>query len=65
VGFPSGTGANVGHPPGVLHAAGDVAAEVHALLDAGVDGLFTDHPDRTLAACRDWSEGRRTATLVG
>ena len=33
-------------------ALGDVAAEVRALLDAGVDGLITDHPERTLAAAR-------------
>ena len=31
-------------------AAGDVAAEVRALVAAGVDGLFTDHPDRVVAA---------------
>lgn len=29
---------------------GDVAAEVRALTSAGVDGLFTDHPDLVLAA---------------
>lgn len=33
-------------------APGDVAAEVRALLDAGVDGLITDHPEATLAAAR-------------
>jgi len=31
-------------------ALGDVASEVHALVAAGVDGLFTDHPDLVLAA---------------
>ncbi len=29
---------------------GDLATEVRALVAAGVDGLFTDHPDRVLAA---------------
>ncbi len=31
-------------------AHGDVGAEVRALVAAGVDGLFSDHPDRVLAA---------------
>ncbi len=31
-------------------ALGDLAAEARALLDAGVDGLITDHPDLVLAA---------------
>lgn len=30
-------------------ALGDMAAEVRALLDAGVDGVITDHPDAALA----------------
>ncbi len=30
--------------------AGDAIAETQAFLDAGVDGLFTDHPDTTLEA---------------
>ncbi|HEY0950766.1 glycerophosphodiester phosphodiesterase [Nocardioides sp.] len=30
----------------------DSIEETQAFLDAGVDGLFTDHPDTTLEACR-------------
>ena len=33
-------------------AHGDVRAEVVALLDAGVDGVITDHPEAALAALR-------------
>jgi glycerophosphoryl diester phosphodiesterase len=33
-------------------AIGDSIEETQAFLDAGVDGLFTDHPDTTLEACR-------------
>lgn len=33
-------------------APGDLAGEARALLDAGVDGLITDHPDVALAALR-------------
>lgn len=36
----------IGTDPG---APGDLAAEVRALLAAGVDGLITDHPDLALA----------------
>lgn len=32
---------------------GDMAAEVRALLDAGVDGIITDHPEVALRAARD------------
>lgn len=34
---------------------GDVIAEVHALLDAGVDGFFTDNPDLGVLARDTWS----------
>ncbi|NYE37300.1 glycerophosphoryl diester phosphodiesterase [Nocardioides cavernae] len=34
-------------------ALGDMAAEVRALLDAGVDGVITDHPEAALAAARE------------
>ncbi|MDR7251636.1 glycerophosphoryl diester phosphodiesterase [Nocardioides sp. BE266] len=33
-------------------ALGDMAAEVRALLAAGVDGVITDHPEEALAAVR-------------
>ena len=39
-------------------APGDLAAEVRAFLDAGVDGFFTDHPDVAVAARDAWLEGR-------
>jgi glycerophosphoryl diester phosphodiesterase len=35
-------------------AHGDVLGETRALLEAGVDGLFTDHPDTALEARRRW-----------
>ena len=38
-------------------ALGDMAAEVRALLAAGVDGVITDHPEAALSAVRE--------TLVG
>jgi glycerophosphoryl diester phosphodiesterase len=40
---------------------GDAAAELAALLDAGVDGVFCDHPDLALAARDAW----RPARVVG
>jgi glycerophosphoryl diester phosphodiesterase len=39
------TNLRIGDDPG---APGDMAAEVRALLDAGVDGIITDHPDLAL-----------------
>jgi glycerophosphoryl diester phosphodiesterase len=33
---------------------GDALGETRALLEAGVDGLFTDHPDTALEARRRW-----------
>jgi glycerophosphoryl diester phosphodiesterase len=36
------------------NAKGDGYAEALAFLDAGVDGIFSDHPDTTLAARNDW-----------
>ncbi|MCY7400102.1 MAG: glycerophosphodiester phosphodiesterase [Nocardioides sp.] len=39
-----------GHAPDAL---GDMAAEVRALLDAGVDGVITDHPEAALRARRE------------
>ena len=35
-------------------AIGDLACEVDAYLDAGVDALFTDHPDLGVAARDEW-----------
>ncbi len=34
-------------------AFGDMAGEARALLDVGVDGLITDHPELAVAAARD------------
>lgn len=34
------------------HGRGDMAGEVRALLDAGVDGIITDHPDLALPEVR-------------
>lgn len=33
---------------------GDSYAEAQAFLDAGVDGIFSDHPDTTFQARKDW-----------
>jgi glycerophosphoryl diester phosphodiesterase len=37
---------------------GDAAGELAALLDAGVDGIFCDHPDVALAARDAWRPAR-------
>lgn len=37
---------------------GDAAGELAALLDAGVDGVFCDHPDTALAAREAWRPAR-------
>ncbi len=36
------------------NAIGDLACEVRAYLDAGVDAFFTDHPDLGVAARDEW-----------
>ncbi len=36
--------------------SGDAHTEVTAFLDAGVDGIFSDHPDTTVLALVDWLE---------
>jgi glycerophosphoryl diester phosphodiesterase len=41
-------------------AIGDSSEETQAFLDAGVDFLFTDHPDTTLEARRLHTSGIRT-----
>jgi glycerophosphoryl diester phosphodiesterase len=35
-------------------ARGDLAAEIHALLDAGITGLFSDQPDLAVRARDEW-----------
>jgi glycerophosphoryl diester phosphodiesterase len=52
-----------------LDARGDALAQTEALLSAGVDGVFTDHPDTTVLARRRWLASRSTGvqarTAVG
>jgi glycerophosphoryl diester phosphodiesterase len=36
------------------NARGDALAQTRALLEAGVDGVFTDHPDTAVEARRRW-----------
>lgn len=46
-------------------ALGDMAAEVRALLDAGVDGVITDHPEVALTVARDsWPAGGATGASL-
>ncbi|NYG55070.1 glycerophosphodiester phosphodiesterase [Nocardioides perillae] len=40
-------------------AYGDLAAETRAFLDAGVDGIFADHPDVVVQARDAWLAARR------
>jgi glycerophosphoryl diester phosphodiesterase len=40
------------------NAPGDLYAEARAFLDAGVDGLFSDHPDIAARALADWLAAR-------
>ena len=35
-------------------AHGDLNAEIHALLDAGITGFFSDHPDLAVRARDEW-----------
>jgi glycerophosphoryl diester phosphodiesterase len=35
-------------------AHGDLTTEIHALLDAGITGLFSDHPDLAVRARNNW-----------
>ena len=36
------------------NAQGDAVAEARAFLDAGVDGIFTDHADTAVEARQEW-----------
>ena len=47
-----------GTDPGAL---GDMTAELHALLDAGITGVFSDHPDLAVRARAAWRLRRRRA----
>jgi glycerophosphoryl diester phosphodiesterase len=40
--------------PGDAATHGDLAREIHALLDAGVTGFFSDHPDLAVRARDEW-----------
>jgi glycerophosphoryl diester phosphodiesterase len=50
-------------------ARGDAAAQTRVLLDAGVDGIITDHPDTAVEARRQWLSrqelGLRADAAVG
>jgi glycerophosphoryl diester phosphodiesterase len=39
-------------------AFGDILGETRAILDLGIDGLFTDHPDTSVLAREIWSSAR-------
>ena len=39
---------------GDMSARGDLAAEIRALLDAGITGFFSDHPDLAVRARDEW-----------
>jgi glycerophosphoryl diester phosphodiesterase len=43
-------------------APGDSLRQIAALLDAGVDGIFTDQPDTTVLARAQWLARRRAGT---
>jgi glycerophosphoryl diester phosphodiesterase len=44
--------------PGGAAAHGDLASEIRALLDSGITGLFSDHPDIAVHARNHWWEQR-------
>lgn len=44
------------------NAYGDYRAEAKAFFDTGIDGAFTDHPDRTLDARTEWIDALRLAS---
>jgi glycerophosphoryl diester phosphodiesterase len=45
--------------PGDAAAPGDLAAEIRALLDAGITGFFSDHPDLAVRARDEWWASRK------
>jgi glycerophosphoryl diester phosphodiesterase len=47
------------------NARGDSVGQTQALLDAGVDGIFTDHADTAVEARRGWLERRDTRVREG
>ncbi|HEU5084704.1 MAG TPA: glycerophosphodiester phosphodiesterase [Acidimicrobiales bacterium] len=44
--------------PGYDGATGDAAAYYQAFFDAGIDGMFSDHPDTAVAARDAWRDSR-------
>ena len=40
--------------PGDAAVHGDLGAEIRALLDAGITGFFSDHPDLAVRARDEW-----------
>jgi glycerophosphoryl diester phosphodiesterase len=44
--------------PGDAAAHGDLASEIRALLDAGITGFFSDHPDLAVHARDEWCRQR-------
>lgn len=45
--------------PGDAASAGDLRREIHALLDAGITGFFSDHPDLAVRARDEWWSTRK------
>jgi glycerophosphoryl diester phosphodiesterase len=39
---------------GDASARGDLKSEIHALLDAGITGFFSDHPDLAVQSRDEW-----------
>jgi glycerophosphoryl diester phosphodiesterase len=44
--------------PGDASTRGDLDREIRALLDAGVTGFFSDHPDLAVRARDEWWRSR-------
>jgi glycerophosphoryl diester phosphodiesterase len=45
--------------PGDAAARGDLGREIRALLDAGITGLFSDHPDLAVQARDEWWQSQQ------